>query len=68
MALNIADTKCVKKPKDFIEKSIPKYKCNLTFKSKVFDFINLPKILKSQVVYKSLPSNFDSSETLNGSL
>ena len=40
MALDIIETKLFKEPKEIIEKSIPKYRCNLSFKSKVFDFIN----------------------------
>ena len=46
MALYIIETKLFKEPKEFIKKSISKYRCNLTFKSKAFDFINLPKILR----------------------
>ena len=57
MALDIIETKLFKKPKEIIKKSIPKYKCNLTFKSKAFDFINLPIILRSKVLRDNLPSN-----------
>ena len=32
--------------KKLIKKSIPKYRFNLAFKGKAFDFINLPKILR----------------------
>ena len=46
MALDIIETKLFKEPKEIIKKSIPKYRCKLTFKSKAFDFINLPKILR----------------------
>ena len=45
MALDITETKLFKEPKEIIRKFIPKYRYNLTFKSKVFDFISLPKIL-----------------------
>ena len=44
-----------------IKKSVPKYRPNLTFKSKAFDFINLPKILRSKEVCNNPPSNFDIS-------
>ena len=46
MALDITETKLFKEPKEIIKKSIPKHRCNLTLKSKVFDFINLPKSLR----------------------
>ena len=48
MALDITETKLFKEPTEIIKKSIAKYTCNLTFKSKAFDFINLPKILRSK--------------------
>ena len=41
MTLDIIETNLFKEPKEIVKKSIPKYRCNLTFKSKVFDFINL---------------------------
>ena len=62
MALYIIETKLFKEPKEFIKKSISKYRCNLTFKSKAFDFINLPKILRSKKVRDNLPSNFNTSD------
>ena len=34
MALNIIETKLCKEPKEIIKKYIPKYQCNLSFKSK----------------------------------
>ena len=48
-------------PKEIIKKSIPQYRCNLTFKSKAFDFINLSRILRSEEVCDNLPSNFNIS-------
>ena len=42
MALDTSEHKLFKEHKEIIKKSIPKYRSNLTFKSKVFDFINLP--------------------------
>ena len=48
--------------KEIIKKSIPKYGCNVTFKSKAFDFINLPKILRWKEVYDNLPPNLDISD------
>ena len=62
MALDIIETKSFKEPREIIQKSIPKYRCKLTFKSKVFDFINLCKILKSKEMCDNLPSNFDISD------
>ena len=59
--LDIIETKLFKGPKEIIKKSIPKCRCNLTFKSKAFDFINRPKILRSKKVCDNLLSNFDIS-------
>ena len=50
MGLGIIETKLYKEPKEIIKKYIPKYRCNLTFKSKAFGFINPPKILRSKEV------------------
>ena len=62
MALDIIETKLFKESKEIIKKSIPKFRCNLSFKSKAFDFINLPKILMSKEVCDNLPSNFNISD------
>ena len=62
MGLDIINTKLFKVPKKIIKKSIPKYRCNLIFKSKAFGFINLPKILRSKELCDNLPSNFDISD------
>ena len=62
MVLDMIKTKLVKEPIEIIKKSIPKYRCNLTFKSKAFNFINLPKLLRSKEVCKNLPSNVDISD------
>ena len=62
MGLDIINTKLFKVPKKIIKKSIPKYRCNLIFKSKAFDFINLLKILRSKEVCDNLPSDFDISD------
>ena len=59
MVLYIIETKLFKEPKETKEKSFPKYRCNRTFKSKAFDFINLPKILKWEEVCNNLQSNFE---------
>ena len=48
--MHIIQTKLFEEPKEITKKSIPKYRCNLTFKSKAFDFANLPKILRSKEV------------------
>ena len=62
MALDIIETKLFIQPKKIFKKPIPKYRCNITFKSRAFDFINLPKILRSKEVCDNLPSNFDVSD------
>ena len=46
MALDIIETKLFKEPKEIIKKSIPRYRCNSSFKSKAFDSVDLPKILR----------------------
>ena len=48
--------------KKLIKKSIPKYRFNLAFKGKAFDFINLPNILRWKEVCDNLPSNFNISD------
>ena len=60
----INETKSFKEPKENINKSIPKCRCNLTLKSKAFYFINLPKILRSREVCDTLLFNFDISHIL----
>ena len=62
VVLDITNTKLFKKPKEIIEKFIPKYRYSLTLKSKAFDFINLPKILISKEMCDNLPSNFGISD------
>ena len=62
MALDIIETKLFNEPKEILKKSIPKYRCNSTFKSKAFYFINLSKILRSKEVCDNLLSNFDISD------
>ena len=62
MALDIIETKLFQETKEIIKKSISKYRFNLTFKSQAFNFINLPKILRSKEVCDNPPSNFDISE------
>ena len=60
MTLDIIEIKLFKELKEIIKKPISKYRCNLTFKSKDFDFINLPRNLRSKC--HNLPSNFDISD------
>ena len=62
MALDIIEPKLFKEPKEIMKKSIPQHRCNLTFKSKAFNFINLPKHLRSKEVPDNLLSNFDISD------
>ena len=62
MALDILETELFKEPKEIIKKSIPKYRKNLTFRSNTFDFINLPKSLRSKKVCDNLLYSFDISD------
>ena len=59
---DIIETKLFREPKVIIKKSIPKYRGSLTSKSKTFDFVNLPKVLRSKEVCNNLQSNFDISD------
>ena len=52
------ETKLFKEPKEAIKKSIAKYRCNLTFKSKAFDFICLPKILRTKELLGEITTYF----------
>ena len=62
MPLNIIETKLFKELKETTKKYNPLYRCNLTFKSKAFEFINLLKIFRLKEMYNNLPSNFEISE------
>ena len=62
MALDIIKAKLFKEPEETIKKSIPKYRYNLTFTSKAFNFTNLPKTLRSKEVCDNTPSKFDISD------
>ena len=62
MGLDVTESELFKEPKEIIVKSLPKYRCNLTFKNKAFDVINLLKMLRSKEVYDHFPSNFDISD------
>ena len=55
MALDITETKLFN---EIIKNYFLKYRCNLTFTSKSFDFIDLPKTLRSKEVCDNPPSNF----------
>ena len=59
MAPDIIETKLFKEPQEITKKS----RCNLTFKGKAFDFINLPNILRSKEVCDNLPFNFCISDS-----
>ena len=62
IGLDVTETKLFKESRKL--KSIPKYRLILNFKSKAFDFINLPEIeiLRSIEVCDNLPSNCDISD------
>ena len=62
VALDIIETKLFQGHKEINKKSIPKYRCNLTFKIKAFDFINFHQILRSKEMCDNFPSNFDISD------
>ena len=63
MALDIIETKLFKEPNETIKQlSTSKYRCSLTFKGNAFDFINLPKNLRSKEVCNNLKSNVDISD------
>ena len=62
MALDIIECKLFKEPKQTKKRSPPKYKCNITFSNKALDYINLPKILRSNEASSNLPSNFCESD------
>ena len=51
------ETKLVKKPWGNLNTDVI-----LTFKNMAFDFINLPKIVRSKEACNNLPSNFDISD------
>ena len=55
MALDIIETKLYNPPEPPKSKSIPKYKLNIAFVNKGLDFINLPKILRSDTVKGNSP-------------
>ena len=55
MALDIIETKLFKGLKETIKKPIPKCRCNLKFKRKTSDLINLCKILRSKEACCNLP-------------
>ena len=57
MALDIIETKLFKEPKETTENYFPKYRSNWTFKSKAFDFINFPKIIRWKEMCNNLLSN-----------
>ena len=54
MALDMIEAKLYKEPKGIITKSVPKYRYNLTFKNKAFDFIDHPKLLRLKKVCDNL--------------
>ena len=55
MTIDIIDTKLYKPPPVKIKRKPPKYRLNLPFVSKAFDFINLPHILRSESCVNVLP-------------
>ena len=55
MALDIIETKLYHPPEPPKSKSIPKYKLNIGFVNKGLEFINLPKILRSETVKGNSP-------------
>ena len=62
MALDIIDTRIYKPPAEKTKRLAPKFKITIPFTSKAFDFINLPKILRSNTVLQNLPSKMDNDD------
>ena len=62
MALDIIECKLFIEPPKITKRPNPKYRCNITFCNKALDFINLPKILRSNEVLQSGSCNIDESE------
>ena len=74
MALDIIESKLFIEPAIRKKRPIPKYRCNLSFSNKALDFINLSKLLRSQISMASLPQQMDKTDipmiiyTLNRSI
>ena len=63
LAVDLVETKLYRRNEDKPKRKAPKYRLNLTFTSKAFDFINLPKILRSADVKEQRPANVQEDET-----
>ena len=59
MTVDKIDTWIYKTSVDNADRLAPKYKLTIPFYSNAFDFINLPKILRSNAVLQNLPANKD---------
>ena len=55
MALDIIETRIYKPPPEKKKKKIPKYKVTIPFVNKAMDFINLPKLLRSNELQCNMP-------------
>ena len=62
MALDIIESKLFIDPTIVKKRSLPKYKCHLTFSNKAFDFINLSKLLRSPQSISALPPQIDKTD------
>ena len=62
MALDIIEAKLFVEPSTVNKRSTPKYRCNISFSNKGLDFINLSKLLRSQIAISNLPSQIDKSD------
>ena len=62
MVSDIIEAKLFKEPEQSIKLSIPKYRCNLIFKTATFNLINVPKISTSKFMFYNLLFSFKSSD------
>ena len=62
LVIDLIETKLYRKVKDKVKRKAPKYRLNLIFTSKAYDFINLPKILRSEAVANNIPPDVKEDE------
>ena len=62
IALDIIKSKLFVEPSLPSKRHVPKYRCNISFVNKALDFINLPKILCSEMVVNNCPLQLEMSD------
>lgn len=62
MAIDIVETRLYRPPAVKARRKPPKYRLNLIFMSKAFDFINLPKILRNDACLEVKPVQLDEDD------